>query len=166
MGECLQQKHPACTIHEDGIWLPPWLGVFFCLFGFFFNTVMRKNLAQNGEPKRYSWEHRKRRLQCPVSAQNGVTLRKTRLCWPVLHLSPQGCTQNGSVEQGHFEPLRIDPSLLPFSFSFCLRSRSSSTSQRFCPGKLLKISLYYKAVPVSCGGFFSNYFKMSEEDRL
>ena len=40
--------HPACTIHEDGMWLPMYIGT-------------RKNLTSNVEPQRAEWERRRRR---------------------------------------------------------------------------------------------------------
>ena len=49
------KAHPACTIHEDGMWLPLWLD---------YKTVTyAKNLTPKkyGEPQRYSWECRRRR---------------------------------------------------------------------------------------------------------
>ena len=45
--------HPACTIQEDGMWLPVWLDSE--------NGHICKNLTKNGEPQRYSWEWRRRR---------------------------------------------------------------------------------------------------------
>ena len=47
------KTHPACTIRKDGMWLP-WRLDFFL----FFYDHIRKNLTKNGEPQRYSWEHR------------------------------------------------------------------------------------------------------------
>ena len=50
---------PACchhlfqNLHEDGMWLPLWLDS---------KSHIHKNLNQNGEPQRYSWECRRRRI--------------------------------------------------------------------------------------------------------
>ena len=44
------KTHPACTIHEDRMWLPQWLDKKKKKKG-----KMRKNLTQHGEPQRYSW---------------------------------------------------------------------------------------------------------------
>ena len=42
------ETHPACTVHEDRMWLPQW-------FDQKINSHIRKNLTQNGEPQRCSW---------------------------------------------------------------------------------------------------------------
>ena len=55
------KTHLACTIHEDGMWLPEWLDLK--------NCHMWKDLTQNGVPQRSSWECRRRRrgLRSPAS---------------------------------------------------------------------------------------------------
>ena len=47
------KTHPACTIHENGMWLPQWLNEK--------NGHKYKILTQNGEPQRYSWGNKKKK---------------------------------------------------------------------------------------------------------
>ena len=54
------KTHPACTIHEDGMWLPQWLDEKKT------NGHICKNLTQNGEPQRYSWGTQKKTKRCRV----------------------------------------------------------------------------------------------------
>ena len=49
------KTHPACTIHEDGMWLLQWLDLK--------NGHIHKNLTQNGEPQRYSWGMQKKKKE-------------------------------------------------------------------------------------------------------
>ena len=56
------KTHPACTIHEDGMWLPQWLHKSKD------KTKQRKghigkNLTQNGEPQRCSWKMQKKPIK-------------------------------------------------------------------------------------------------------
>ena len=47
------KAHPACTIHEDGMWLPQWLDQ---------KTVLyTKNLTQNGDSQRSCWWTQKKK---------------------------------------------------------------------------------------------------------
>ena len=47
-----KKTHPACTIHEDGMWLPLRLDSNW-------SQTQTKILTNNGEPQRYSWERRR-----------------------------------------------------------------------------------------------------------
>ena len=62
------KTHPACTIYEDGMWLPQWFG--------FKNSHVHKNLTQNGGAKRSSWGRQNKKNMCSSST---IALRKALL---------------------------------------------------------------------------------------
>ena len=83
MGECRQQQHtqhaPSTKTKCD--YLNGWSEK---------NSHIRKNLTQNGEPQKLSWEHRKRRRRSPVqdsqtcSSSGGRLVNQT--CFPLCRV--------------------------------------------------------------------------------
>ena len=78
------KTHPACTIHEDWMWLPLWLD--------FKNDHIRTPTPapppppKNGEPKSYSWGRRRRRKRiCGRTAVQRHISSSSLSSWDHLH---------------------------------------------------------------------------------
>ena len=65
------KTHPACTAHEDGMWVPQWLDLKKKKKK---NGHIRKKLTQNGEPQRSSWgtPKKKKKKICEIASTTGT----------------------------------------------------------------------------------------------
>ena len=98
------ETHQAHTIHGDGMWLAT------SMVGLK-NGHICKNLTKNGEPQRYSWEHRKRRrrisqfAKCLLQSLIPISPLHSSLSYKWLIL------QNDCHSLWQLPPLPLSPSL-------------------------------------------------------
>ena len=126
------KRHPACTIHEDGMWLPQWLDD---------KRSHTQTSHQNGEPQIYSWECRRRSSQ-----HCGSDVRPRR---PVHSTCPDTDNLSVSVSLCRYLSVAISLSLLvclclPVCTSLCLSptlSLSASLSLCLCLSLSLCLSV-------------------------